>query len=220
MAFFALIGREVRLAWRQGNSSAMAVTFFLVAVTLFPLGIGPELSVLARISAGVIWVAALLSALLTLDRLFQQDFEDGSLDLLALAPMPMEMIVLAKSIAHWLTTGLPLVVAAPLLAVLLNMDSGGLGILMLSLAIGTPALSLTGAIGAALTVTVRRGGVLMPLLILPLYVPTLIFGVGAVDAVLNNIVAGPNLLYLGALSLVALALAPFAAAAAIRLALE
>lgn len=220
MAFFALIGREVRLAWRQGNSSAMAVTFFLVAVTLFPLGIGPELSVLARISAGVIWVAALLSALLTLDRLFQQDFEDGSLDLLALAPMPMEMIVLAKSIAHWLTTGLPLVVAAPLLAVLLNMDSGGLGILMLSLVIGTPALSLTGAIGAALTVTVRRGGVLMPLLILPLYVPTLIFGVGAVDAVLNNIVAGPNLLYLGALSLVALALAPFAAAAAIRLALE
>ncbi|MCH8861426.1 MAG: heme exporter protein CcmB [Proteobacteria bacterium] len=220
MAFFALIGREVRLAWRQGNSSAMAVTFFLVAVTLFPLGIGPELSVLARISAGVIWVAALLSALLTLDRLFQQDFEDGSLDLLALAPMPMELIVLAKSIAHWLTTGLPLVVAAPLLAVLLNMDSGGLGILMLSLAIGTPALSLTGAIGAALTVTVRRGGVLMPLLILPLYVPTLIFGVGAVDAVLNNIVAGPNLLYLGALSLVALALAPFAAAAAIRLALE
>ena len=220
MAFLALIGREVRLAWRQGNSSAMAVTFFLVAVTLFPLGIGPELSVLARISAGVIWVAALLSALLTLDRLFQQDFEDGSLDLLALAPMPMELIVLAKSIAHWLTTGLPLVVAAPLLAVLLNMDSGGLGILMLSLAIGTPALSLTGAIGAALTVTVRRGGVLMPLLILPLYVPTLIFGVGAVDAVLNNIVAGPNLLYLGALSLVALALAPFAAAAAIRLALE
>ncbi len=220
MAFFALIGREVRLAWRQGNSSAMAVTFFLVAVTLFPLGIGPELSVLARISAGVIWVAALLSALLTLDRLFQQDFEDGSLDLLALAPMPMEMIVLAKSIAHWLTTGLPLVVAAPLLAVLLNMDSGGLGILMLSLAIGTPALSLVGAIGAALTVTVRRGGVLMPLLILPLYVPTLIFGVGAVDAVLNNIVAGPNLLYLGALSLVALAMAPFAAAAAIRLALE
>ncbi len=220
MAFLALIGREVRLAWRQGNSSAMAVTFFLVAVTLFPLGIGPELSVLARISAGVLWVAALLAALLTLDRLFQQDFEDGSLDLLALAPLPLEMIVLAKSIAHWLTTGLPLVAVAPLLAVLLNMGSGGLGILMLSLLIGTPALSLIGAIGAALTVTVRRGGVLMPLLILPLYVPTLIFGVGAVDAVLNNIVAGPNLLYLGALSLVALALAPFAAAAAIRLALE
>jgi heme exporter protein B len=220
MAFFALIGREVRLAWRQGNSSAMAVTFFLVAVTLFPLGIGPELNILARISAGVLWVAALLAALLTLDRLFQQDFEDGSLDLLALAPMPLEMIALAKSIAHWLTTGLPLVVAAPLLAVLLNMDSAGLGTLMLSLLIGTPALSLIGAIGAALTVTVRRGGVLMPLLILPLYVPTLIFGVGAVDAVLNNIVAGPNLLYLGALSLVALALAPFAAAAAIRLALE
>lgn len=220
MAFLALVAHEVRLAWRQGNSSAMAVTFFLVAVTLFPLGIGPELTILARISAGVLWVAALLSALLTLDRMFQQDFEDGSLDLLALAPLPMEMIVLAKSVAHWLTTGLPLVVAAPLLAVLLNMDSAGLGILVLSLLIGTPALSLVGAIGAALTVTVRRGGVLMPLLILPLYVPTLIFGVGAVDAVLNNIVAGPNLLYLGALSLVALALAPFAAAAAIRLALE
>lgn len=220
MAFFALIGREVQLAWRQGNSSAMAVSFFLVAVTLFPLGIGPELNVLARISAGVLWVAALLAALLTLDRLFQQDFEDGSLDLLALAPMPLEMIVLAKAIAHWLTTGLPLVAAAPLLAVLLNMGSGGIGILVVSLLIGTPALSLIGAIGAALTVTVRRGGVLMPLLILPLYVPTLIFGVGAVDAVLNNVMAGPNLLYLGALSLVALALAPFAAAAAIRLALE
>ncbi len=220
MAFLALVSHEVRLAWRQGNSSAMAVTFFLVAVTLFPLGIGPELTILARISAGVLWVAALLSALLTLDRMFQQDFEDGSLDLLALAPMPLEVIVLAKSTAHWLTTGLPLVAAAPLLAVLLNMDSAGLGILVISLLIGTPALSLTGAIGAALTVTVRRGGVLMPLLILPLYVPTLIFGVGAVDAVLNNIVAGPNLLYLGALSLVALALAPFAAAAAIRLALE
>lgn len=220
MAFFALIGREVQLAWRQGNSSAMAVTFFLVAVTLFPLGIGPELTILARISAGVLWVAALLSALLTLDRMFQQDFEDGSLDLLALAPLPLEVIVLAKSVAHWLTTGLPLVAAAPLLAVLLNMNSAGLGILVISLLIGTPALSLVGAIGAALTVTVRRGGVLMPLLILPLYVPTLIFGVGAVDAVLNNIIAGPNLLYLGALSLVALALAPFAAAAAIRLALE
>ena len=220
MAFFALIGREVQLAWRQGNSSAMAVSFFLVAVTLFPLGIGPELNILARISAGVLWVAALLAALLTLDRLFQQDFEDGSLDLLALAPMPLEMIVLAKAIAHWLTTGLPLVAAAPLLAVLLNMGSGGIGILVVSLLIGTPALSFIGAIGAALTVTVRRGGVLMPLLILPLYVPTLIFGVGAVDAVLNNVVAGPNLLYLGALSLVALALAPFAAAAAIRLALE
>lgn len=220
MAFFALIGREVRLAWRQGNSSAMAVTFFFVAVTLFPLGIGPELNILARISAGVLWVAALLAALLTLDRLFQQDFDDGSLDLLALAPMPLEMIVLAKSIAHWLTTGLPLVAAAPVLAVLLNMGSDGLGILVVSLLIGTPALSLIGAIGAALTVTVRRGGVLMPLLILPLYVPTLIFGVGSIDAVLNNIVAGPNLLYLGALSLVALALAPFAAGAAIRLALE
>ncbi len=220
MAFLDLVAHEVRLAWRQGNSSAMAVTFFLVAVTLFPLGIGPELTILARISAGVLWVAALLSALLTLDRMFQQDFEDGSLDLLALAPLPMEVIVLAKSVAHWLTTGLPLVVAAPLLAILLNMDSAGLGILVVSLLIGTPALSLLGAIGAALTVTVRRGGVLMPLLILPLYVPTLIFGVGAVDAVLNNIVAGPNLLYLGALSLVALALAPFAAAAAIRLALE
>ena len=220
MAFFALIGREVQLAWRQGNSSAMAVTFFFVAVTLFPLGIGPELSILARVSAGILWVAALLAALLTLDRLFQQDFEDGSLDLLALAPMPLEIIVLAKAIAHWLTTGLPLVAAAPVLAVLLNMGSGGLGILVVSLLIGTPALSLIGAIGAALTVTVRRGGVLMPLLILPLYVPTLIFGVGAVDAVLNNVVAGPNLLYLGALSLVALALAPFAAAAAIRLALE
>lgn len=224
MAFFSLVGREVHLAWRQGNSSVMAVSFFLVAVTLFPLGIGPELNILARISAAVLWVAALLAAMLTLDRLFQQDFEDGSLDLLALAPMPLEGIVLAKSIAHWLTTGLPLVAAAPLLAVLLNMGGDGLGILVVSLLIGTPALSLIGAIGAALTVTVRRGGVLMPLLILPLYVPTLIFGVGAVDAVLNNVATGaaadPNLLYLGAVSLAALALAPFAAAAAIRLALE
>jgi len=219
-AFFSLIGRDIRLAWRQGNSSVLALAFFLIVVSLFPLGVGPEMKILTRISAGVLWVALLLSALLSLDRMFHADFEDGSLDHIALSPLPLEIIVLAKAVAHWVTTILPLLVVAPLLAVGLNMDTAALPMVIISMAIGSPALSLFGAIGASLTVAMKRGGVLVSLLVLPLYIPTLIFGVSAIDSVINNVVSGPSLLILGAISLFSLALAPFAAAGALRLSLE
>lgn len=215
-----LLLHEVRLAWRQGASSGMTVAFFLIAVALFPFGVGPELNILARISAGVIWVSVLLSALLSLDRMFHADFEDGSLDQLALLPIPMELIVAVKALAHWIVTSLPIIAAAPFLALMLNMGSEGLGVMILSLIVGTPALSFLGAIGAALTVSLRRGGVLVSILVLPLFIPTLIFGVSAIDAVLTNSAAGPNLLLLGAVTAFALALGPFAAASALRLALE
>lgn len=218
--FLVLVRRDVRLALRQGSASTMAVMFFVLAVTLFPLGVGPEPDVLARISAGVVWVAALFAATLSLDRLFQADFDDGSLDLLALSPLSLGAIVLAKCLAHWLTTGLPLVVAAPLLAVLLNMEQGGFAALVLAMAIGTPSLSLIGAVGAALTVSIRRGGVLLSLLVLPLYIPLLIFGVAAVEGAIVGLGGGAPLAILAALLLASLALAPWAAVAALRLALE
>ncbi len=218
--FWTLVRRDLLLALRQGSSSLMAVAFFVIAVTLFPLGVGPEPGVLSRIAAGVIWVAALLAALLSLDRLFQADFEDGNLDLLVLSPLPLEFAVIAKCTAHWLSTALPLIVVAPVLAVLLNMEAGGFVVLIATMLAGTPALSLIGAIGAALTVGLRRGGVLMPLLVLPLYIPILIFAVSGVEAALTGMSAAPHLSLLGAVSLAALALAPWAAAAALRLALE
>ena len=218
--FLLIVGRDARLAFRQGSASLMTVMFFILAVTLFPLGVGPELEMLARISAGVVWVAALFAAMLSLDRLFQADFEDGSLDLLALAPAPLEVTVLAKCLAHWLTTGVPLIVAAPLLALLLNMEADGFAALIMAMALGTPSLSLIGAVGAALTITVRRGGVLLPLLVLPLYIPVLIFGVSAVEAALTGFGAKPHLLVLGGFLLGALVLTPWASAAALRLSLE
>ena len=189
--FFLLIGRDVRLASRQGGASTMVVVFFVLTVTLFPLGVGPESTVLARIAAGVIWVAALLASMLSLDRLFQADFEDGSLDLLALSSLPLEIAVLAKTAAHWLTTGLPLIVVSPVLALLLNMDLAGWLTLIAAMLLGTPALSLIGGIGAALTVGIRRGGVLLSLLVLPLYIPVLIFGVGAVEAAIGGLSQRP-----------------------------
>ncbi len=218
--FLAILRRDVRLAFRQGGTGAMTVIFFVIAVTLFPLGVGPEREVLARLSAGVVWVAALLAAMLSLDRLYQADFEDGSLDLLALGPLPLEFIVLAKSLAHWLTTGVPLIIAAPLLALLLNMAAEGLGALLLAMLLGTPILSLVGSVGAALTITVRRGGVLLSLLVLPLYIPVLIFGSAAVEAAANGLGAKSHLLILGAFLLGASVLAPWASAAAIRVALD
>ena len=218
--FGALVARDLRLAWRQGSTSSLVVAFFVLTVTLFPLGVGPEINLLQRMSSGVIWVAALLAAMLSLDRLFQADFEDGSLDLLALSPLPLELAVVAKCAAHWLTTGLPLILAAPILAVLLHMESEGFLTLIAAMALGTPSLSLIGAIGAALTVGMRRGGVLLSLLVLPLYIPVLIFGVGAVDAAIGGLTQEPHLLILGAMLLVAVALCPWAAAAALRLNLE
>lgn len=219
-AFRAIVGRDLRLAIRQGGATLMAVAFFLLTVTLFPLGVGPEPGILARIAPGVLWVAALLATLLSLDRMFQADFEDGSLEQLALCGEPLWLVCLAKILAHWLTTGLPLLLAAPVLAVLLNMDAAGFGALMLAMLLGTPVLSLIGAIGAALTVSVRRGGVLLSLLVLPLYVPVLIFGVTSIDAAVHGLSAQPHLLLLAALAFASLPTCPFAASAALKLSLE
>lgn len=218
--FLDIIRRDLRLALRQGSDSIMVVTFFILTVVLFPFGIGPESGILERVSAGVLWVTALLASLLSLDRLFQTDYEDGSLELLVLTPTPLEVVVIAKVTAHWLTTGLPLLVAAPVLAVLLHMNGDGFIALMLTMLIGTPVLSLIGGIGAALVLGARRGGVLLSLLILPLYVPVLIFGVGAIDAAVGARDATPHLLILGGLLAAALPLSPWATAAALRQALE
>ena len=219
-AFRAVLLRDLRLAARQGGATLLVVVFFLIVVALFPLGVGPEAGVLRRIAAGVLWVAALLASLLALDRLFQADHEDGSLEQLALSGEPLALLALAKIAAHWLATGLPLVICAPGFAVLLNLEPAAIPTLVAALALGTPILSLIGAVGAALTVGVRRGGVLLSLLVLPLYVPTLIFGVGAVEAAAAELPARPHLLFLAAGLLAALPLAPWASAAALRLALE
>ncbi len=219
-AFFILVAHEVRLVLRGGVGSAMAILFFVVTSALFPLGIGPELDVLARIGAGVLWVCALLAALLALERLFQADFEDGTLDQLALSPLSLEFVVLAKCAAHWLTAGLPLVVVAPLLGLFFGLQGPSLFMLVLALALGTPTLSLLGGVGAALVVGARRASTLLALLVLPLAIPVLIFGAGAVEGAGGGYGAGPPLLILGGLSLGALVLAPVAGAAALRLALD
>ncbi len=218
--FTAIVRRDVSLAWSQGGGSLLALGFFLIAVSLFPFGVGPAPQVLARIAPGVIWVVALLAAVISLDRLYQADFEDGSLDDLMVSPLGTLGIVTAKVLAHWLSTTLPLALLAPALAVLVNLPDGAYGTLFISLIIGTPALSLIGSVGAALTVAVRRGGVLMLLLILPLYVPTLIFGVGAVDAVISLTDPMPHLALLGATTLVATVVGLLASAAALKLAME
>lgn len=215
-----LVRRDLKLALRQGMDSLMAVVFFVLAVVLFPFGVGPEPQMLTRIAPGVIWVAALLASMLALERLFQTDYEDGSLELLALAPMPLEALVIAKVTAHWLTTGLPLIAAAPLLAIFLDMRADGFAALIGALALGTPLLSLVGAVGAALILGSRRGGVLLSLLVLPLFIPVLIFGVAAVDAAAFGYPVRPHLLVLAGLLLAALVLTPWAAAAALRQAIE
>ena len=198
----------------------MVVAFFVLTVTLFPFGVGPEAELLQRIAPGIIWVTALLAALLSLDKLFQGDYEDGSLEALALLPLPLEAQVLAKCVAHWLVTGLPLIVVAPLLGLVLDLDQAGYPALVMGMALGTPILSLIGAIGAALTLGARRGGVLLSLLVLPLYIPVLIFGVAAVEAEVQGFGARPDLLLMAAILVMALGLVPFAAAAALRQALE
>jgi heme exporter protein B len=219
-AFLAIVVRDLRLGFGAQGAMLTTLLFFVLAVSLFPLGVGPEPQILARIAAGVIWVAALLAAMLSLDRLFQTDQEDGTLDLLAQAPLPLGLVALAKTLAHWLTTGLPLSLIAPMLAILLRMDGEAIPVLLAALLLGTPSLSLIGAIGAALTLGARRGAVLVPLLTLPLVIPVLIFGVGAVEAATYGLSAGPHLLLLGAFLAGALALSPFAIAGAIKLALE
>ncbi|MFN3970804.1 MAG: heme exporter protein CcmB [Gemmobacter sp.] len=212
----ALIARDLALAIRAGGGFGLGLAFFLLVAVLVPLGVGPEPATLGRIAPGILWVGALLACLLTLDRLFALDREDGSLDLLATAPIPLEGVVAAKALAHWLTTGLPLALVSPVLAVLLNLPSQGYGWLVISLILGTPALSVIGAFGAALTVGLRRGGLLLSLLVLPLYVPTLIFGAEAVKRGATGADATTPLLLLAGITLGAAAALPFAAAAAIR----
>lgn len=219
-AFLTLVARDLRLAFRQGGDAAMVIAFFVLTVVLFPFGVGPEPELLQRIAAGIVWVTALLAALLSLERLFQADYEDGSLEALALLPLPLEAQVLAKCLAHWLVTGLPLIIVAPLLALLLHLDPAGYPALIAGMGLGTPVLSLIGAIGAALSLGARRGGVLLSLLVLPLYIPVLIFGVAAIEAEIQGFGARPDLLLLAALLVLAVGLVPFAAAAALRLALE
>ena len=219
-AFIGLFRRDLHLALRQGGDAGLVLGFFVLAVVLFPLGVGPEPAVLQRIGAGIVWVAALLAALLSLDRLFEADYHDGGLDLLALSSLPLEFAVLAKCAAHWVATGLPLALISPSLALLVGLDPAEIVILALSLLIGTPALSLIGSVAAALTLGARRQGIVLSILVLPLYIPPLVFGAGAVEASVAGMDARAYLLILAALSLAALALCPWASAAALRQALE
>ena len=212
----ALLLRDLRLATRAGGGFGLSLAFFLIVTVLVPFGVGPEGGTLARIAPGILWVGALLSCLLSLDRIFALDREDGSLDLLATAPIPMEGAVAVKALAHWLTTGLPLTLAAPVLGVLLNLPLPAFQPLLLSLLIGTPALSMIGTFGAALTVGLKRGGLLLSLLVLPLYIPTLIYGAEAARRGGEGLATGTPLLMMAGITLGTIAILPFAAAAAIR----
>jgi heme exporter protein B len=216
--FFALIGRDLRLAVRQGSAIGTALGFYLVAVSIIPLGLGPDLNLLSRIAPGILWISFLLSALLSADALFQEDRDDGSLDALALGPLPAELIAASKSLAHWITACLPLIVITPLAGLLLNMEAVSLPKLLAALLAGTPGISFIAAAGAALTLGLRKGALLLPLLILPLFTPFLIFGVGAMAA--SPGAFEQSLLFLCALSLFSVAAMPFAAALALRLGLE
>nr|WP_242532056.1 heme exporter protein CcmB [Salipiger thiooxidans] len=209
--------RDLRLAVRAGGGFGLGLAFFLIVTVLVPFGVGPETGLLSRIAPGVLWIGALLACLLSLDRILALDWEDGSLDLLATAPLPMEGIVTVKALAHWLTTGLPLVLAAPLLGVLLSLPPGGYLWVMVSLAVGTPALSVIGTFGAALTVGLKRGGLLLSLLVLPLYVPTLIFGAEVARRGAEGLAVETPLLMLGGVSAGVIALLPFASAAVLRI---
>ena len=210
------VRRDIRLAIRAGGGFGLALAFFLIVVVLVPFGVGPETDVLGILAPGMLWVGALLACLLSLDRIFAIDREDGSLDLLATAPLPLEGLIASKAVAHWVTTGLPLALAAPVFGLLLNLAPGGYLWLTISLLIGTPALSMIGAFGAALTVGLKRGGLLLSLLVLPLYIPTLIFGANVVRRAADGLSVGPGLGLLSGVTLGAIALLPFAAAAALR----
>ncbi len=213
----ALLIRDLKLAVRAGGGFGLGLAFFLIMTVLIPFGVGPDSAILGRIAPGVLWVGALLACLLSLDRIFALDYEDGSLDLLATAPVPLEGVVAMKALAHWLTTGLPLVLVAPVLGVLLNMPSGAYFWLVVTLLVGTPALSYIGSFGAALTVGLKRGGLLLSLLVLPLYVPTLIFGAEALRRGAAGLSTTTSMMMLAAITLACVALLPFVAAAAIRI---
>ena len=213
----ALLLRDMRLAMRAGGGFGLSLAFFLIVVVLVPFGVGPEMGLLSKIAPGILWVGALLACLLSLDRIFALDFEDGTLDLLATAPLPLEAVVSVKSLVHWITTGLPLVLAAPVLGVLLGLQSDAFYWIVLSLLLGTPALSVIGTFGAALTVGLKRGGLLLSLLVLPLYVPTLIFGAElARRGIVGMDVGTPMSLLLG-ITFASIALLPFASAAVLKI---
>jgi heme exporter protein B len=213
----ALLLRDMRLAVRVGGGALIGALFFLIVVTMMPFALGPDLALLARIGPAILWIGALLASLLALDRLFATDYDDGSLDLLMTGRMPLELVVATKALAHWLTTGLPLVIVAPVLGLLLNVELHAMGGVALTLLAGTPALTFMGLIGAALSVALRRGGLLLAVLVLPLTIPVLIFGVAAANAaIVGPMPFGPPFTILCALSLGSLVVGPFAAAAALR----
>jgi heme exporter protein B len=216
-ALRAILLRDMRIALRIGGGALIGVLFFLAVVTLIPFAVGPDLALLRRIGPAILWLGALLASLLALDRLFAADHEDGSLDLILMGAVPLELTVAAKGFAHWLTTGLPLVVAVPVLGLLLDLDPPSIGVVALTLLVGTPALTFIGLIGAALAVALRRGGLLLPVLVLPFTVPVLIFGVSAAEAVIVGPVPfGTPFTILCALTLASLVIGPFAAAATLR----
>jgi heme exporter protein B len=219
-AFWAVLERDLLIALRRRADVLTTFFFFVIVVSLFPLGIGPEPETLREIAPGVVWVSALLAAMLSLARMFSGDFADGTLEQLVLAPQPLTLLVLAKVAAHWLTTGLPLVLIGPLLGLQFDLPADALRVLVVSLLIGTPALSMIGAVGAALTLGVRGGGALTSLLVLPLYVPVLIFGAGAVAATATGTGAGGHLSLLGAMLMLSLVFAPWAIGAALKISLE
>ena len=216
-ALSALFARDARIAIRIGGGAMMGVLFFLAVVTLVPFAIGPDLALLRRIGPAILWLGALLASLLALDRLFASDHDDGSLDLILMARPPLELVIAAKALAHWVTTGLPLVIASPVLGLFLNLEPDTLAATALTLLAGTPALTFTGMIGAALAVTLHRGGLLLAVLVLPLSIPVLIFGVAASEAAITGPVSfGAPFSILCALSLVSFVVGPFAAAASLR----
>ncbi|MDR2000996.1 MAG: heme exporter protein CcmB [Zoogloeaceae bacterium] len=219
-AFLSIVRRDLLLAMRRKSEVLTALFFFIIVVSLFPLGIGPESALLRKIAPGIIWVAALLSTMLSLNRLFATDHADGTLEQMVLAPTPLGLLVAGKILAHWLVSGLPLVLLAPVLGLQFDLDPSALGILIVALLLGTPLLSLIGAIGAALTLGVRGGGVLLSLLVLPLYIPALIFGAGAVEAYISGLGAAGHLSLLAALLALAVFFAPWATTAALKIALE
>jgi heme exporter protein B len=220
-ALSALLRRDLTLALREGGAIGTALGFYLIVVTLLPLGLGPDLNLLSRIAPGMLWIGLLLSALLSLGRIFESDFEDGTLDALAAGPLPLEAVAATKAAAHWISTGIPLALLAPVLGLLLNLDIAAYGPLVATMLVGTPAISFLGAVGAALTLKARRGGVLIALLVLPLYIPTLIFGISALSAALLG-TGGfmPAFMILAAITLGSLVLGPLAAAAALRMQLN
>ena len=212
----AIIRRDLSLVIRQGSDAFVVLIFFIVTVTLFPLGVSPDPLILQNLASGIVWVGALLAAMLSLDRLFQTDYDDGSLELLVLSPYPLEIVVLCKCFVHWFTTGLPIMVISPVLALMLNIKTGAFLYLITSMALGTPIISLLGAVGAALVLGSRRSGVLIALLIIPLTIPILLFGVGAIQAATEGYSASSPLMFLGALLLFSIALCPWVIASSLR----